>query len=234
MILMKVIIRIRSGRYPKIHFASSAPCYNRHLALQEIAVMKPLNLLEAVHLEHLLRRVARAYHLTIPDSDDFVADMRVMWLTEEPQIVRSCKHPEHFDGYLFRLFSARCSKWCRSHTWRQQRRELPLDDGVLGDCVRRHDSPEVMLLDQESEAALARRIGYLARAVDSLRPLDQLIVRARYWDRKSVLTIADELHLTRTAVDNRLYRARLTLRAAVLATEAEAAGHKEQRKKGRK
>jgi RNA polymerase sigma-70 factor, ECF subfamily len=68
------------------------------------------------------------------------------------------------------------------------------------------ETPETKLLQQEEQKRILN-------ALEALQPLDKELVYRRYFLFEPVQTIAPELGLTRQAADNRLYRARKTLRS---------------------
>jgi RNA polymerase sigma-70 factor (ECF subfamily) len=66
-------------------------------------------------------------------------------------------------------------------------------------------TPETKLLQQEEQKRILN-------ALEALQPLDKELVYRRYFLFESVQALAQELGLTRQAADNRLYRARKTLK----------------------
>lgn len=84
--------------------------------------------------------------------------------------------------------------------------------------------PEAGLPGPETELLAAEERQQVGAALAALSPLDRQLVYRRYYLDERVDTIARDLGLTRPAADNRLWRARATLRR-LLGVSEEVADH---------
>ncbi|MHB1418388.1 MAG: sigma-70 family RNA polymerase sigma factor [Bacillota bacterium] len=90
----------------------------------------------------------------------------------------------------------------RRNLLRHQRQPGNMEDDLWVDVG---PTPEMALLASEERRQVLQ-------ALDHLPPLEKVLIYRRYYLRESVVQIATDLGLNRQATDNRLWRARKTLR----------------------
>ena len=113
------------------------------------------------------------------------------------------KDPSNFEAWLISIAANHCHKW-RRHQRRY--RALNDEDESLVDPER---SPEEVSLSTETKKLVVD-------GIERLNPLHQQVVRMFYLEDRSLKQIARALGLTVQAANQRLYRARLSLKEGLV------------------
>ncbi len=117
--------------------------------------------------------------------------------------IHKLREPASFRGWAFRIVGHKAADWVRRERRRRQlREEAARNKPEVQDCNARDASAE--------EATSVVR-----RAINSLPPDRQRIVRLKYLDQLSVPEIAEILGIPTGTVKSRLYHAREQLRRAL-------------------
>lgn len=143
---------------------------------------------EAVELYgDMVFRLAYSYLKNRADAEDVMQES-LLKLYVEP---REFESPDHEKHWLLRVAANECKKLLRS-PWR--RRTDPLDE-----------AEEAAVFDRPAQSELFRQ-------VMALPPKYRAVVHLYYWEGLDQGEIGDILHISRTAVQTRMQRARAMLK----------------------
>lgn len=141
-----------------------------------------------------LFRYARSMDIDADTARDLVQDAFVKGYTS----LASCRDPEHFGTWVFRILRNRCLDWLKN----VRRRRVPLDDVVLPDG---REGPD-------GEVALEELGDRLRRALDGLTPDLRDAFLLKHLEERSYDEMAELAGASVSAMKMRVHRAREALR----------------------